>query len=159
MDDLDVQLLEVLAEATRPSVLDVSRALGVARNTAQARLRRLQDSGMVKEFGPLLDRRRLGLEVLAFVSLQVSQGHEAPLLAGLDRLPEVLEVHKTTGAADLLVKVVARDQDHLHDILQWILGLTGVIRSNSALALDSPVERDLAAALRMGLLRDGKAAS
>ncbi len=153
MDDLDAQLLEALGSATRPSVLEVSRTLAIARNTAQARLDRLRSAGVVSGFGPLLDRRRLGFEVLAFVSLQVSQGHEAPLLEGLDRIPEVLEVHKTTGEADLLVRVIARDQEHLHRILQSILGLTGVIRSTSALALDAPVERTLVDAVRIGLLR------
>jgi DNA-binding Lrp family transcriptional regulator len=153
VDTTDVQLLEALGAATRPSVLEVSRALGVARNTAQARLDRLQADGAVRGFEPLLDRRRLGFEVLAFVSLQVSQGHEAPLLDGLDRLAEVLEVHKATGEADLLLRVVARDQEHLHRILQAILSLKGVIRSTSALALDSPVERTLVEAVHLGLLR------
>jgi DNA-binding Lrp family transcriptional regulator len=83
----------------------------------------------------------------------VSQGHEAPLLDGLDRLAEVLEVHKATGEADLLLRVVARDQEHLHRILQAILSLKGVIRSTSALALDSPVERTLVEAVHLGLLR------
>lgn len=155
MDDLDAQLLEALAQATRPSVLEVSRTLGIARNTAQARLDRLRAAGVVTGFGPVLDRRRLGFEVLAFVSLQVSQGHEAPLLDGLDELPEVLEVYKTTGEADLLVRVVARDQAHLHRILQAIVALSGVIRSTSALALDAPVERSLLDGVHLGLLRDG----
>ena len=152
MDDKDAQMLDALGRATRPSVLEVSRALGIARNTAQARLDRLRESGAVVAFGPWLDRRRIGFEVLAFVSLQVAQGHETPLLEGLEQIPEVLEVHKTTGEADLLVRVVARDQAHLHEILQGVVGLPGVIRSNSSLALDSPVERTLLDAVRLGAL-------
>ena len=58
-------------------------------------------------------------------------------------IPQVLEVHVVTGAGDLLCRVAARSNDHLHDVIQRIVRIDGAIRSQSQLALDTPVQRTL----------------
>jgi DNA-binding Lrp family transcriptional regulator len=154
MDRIDESLLAHLGSVTRPSVLELARRLSVARGTAQARLERLRESGAVAGYQPSLDRRALGYGVLAFVSIQVAQGREAPVLDRLRSMPEVLEAHKTTGDADLLVRVVARSNEHLNDLLESLLATGGIQRTTTALALTSPVERSLADAIEAGLLTD-----
>ena len=71
MDDLDRRLLSALPTATRPGVLELSRRLGVARGTVQARLDRLQTGGALSGFGPYVDLKALGFTVLAFTTLDV----------------------------------------------------------------------------------------
>ena len=139
LDPIDRRLLGELAAATRPGVLELSRRLGVARNTVQAHLDRLQRSGVISGFGPYVDVRALGYKVLAFATVQIAQGREAEVLDTLRAIPEVLEVHKTTGPEDLLCRIVARDNDHLHDILERALANPGVVRTTTTLALASPV--------------------
>ncbi|HEY8093530.1 MAG TPA: AsnC family transcriptional regulator, partial [Acidimicrobiales bacterium] len=95
MDDLDRRLLGALADVTRPGVLELSRRLGVARGTVQARLDRLQESGVLAGFGPFVDLKALGFTVLAFTTLEIAQGHESVVIDALAVIPEVLEVHKT----------------------------------------------------------------
>ena len=131
-------MLERLSGVTRPNVLELSRRLGVARNTAQARLDRLEASGTIAGFGPFVDLSAAGFGVLAFTTLEIAQGAEAEVLIGLGRIPEVLEVHKTTGPGDLLCRVVARTNDHLHDVLERVLATSGIRRTNTALALATP---------------------
>jgi DNA-binding Lrp family transcriptional regulator len=139
LDPLDRRLLGELAAATRPGVLELSRRLGVARNTVQAHLDRLQRSGVISGFGPYVDVAALGYKVLAFATVQIAQGRETEVIATLRDIPEVLEVHKTTGPEDLLCRIVARDNDHLHDILERALANPGVVRTTTTLALASPV--------------------
>jgi DNA-binding Lrp family transcriptional regulator len=152
MDDLDRRLLAALAGVTRPSVLELSRRLGVARGTVQARLDRLHAAGLVAGFGPYVDLKALGFTVLAFTTLEIAQGQEAAVLAALQSIPEVLEVHKTTGPGDLLCRIVARTNEHLHDVLESVLATPGITRTTTALALTSPVQRQLAYALPAALL-------
>jgi DNA-binding Lrp family transcriptional regulator len=152
MDDLDRRLLTALATATRPGVLELSRRLGVARGTVQARLDRLQVAGALSGFGPYLDLKALGFTVLAFTTLEIAQGQEGVVIEALARIPEVLEVHKTTGPGDLLCRVVARTNEHLHDVLEEVLATPGITRTTTALALTSPVQRAVAYALSAGLL-------
>jgi DNA-binding Lrp family transcriptional regulator len=152
MDDLDRRLLLALSDATRPAVLELSRRLGVARGTVQARLDRLQASGTVSGFGPLVDLKALGFTVLAFTTLEIAQGQEAGVIAALAGIPEVLEVHKTTGPGDLLCRIVARTNEHLHDVLERVLATAGITRTTSTLALASPVQRPTAYVLPEDLL-------
>ena len=103
-----------LGELTRPNVLELSRRLGIARNTVQARIDRLQESGVIAGWGPVVDLKALGYDVLAFMTLEIAQGQEAAALVELAAIPEVLEIHKTTGPGDLICRVVARTNEHLH---------------------------------------------
>ncbi len=152
MDDLDRRLVTALPAVTRPSVLELSRRLGIARGTVQARLDRLQAGGALAGFGPYLDLRALGFTVLAFTTLEIAQGQEAAVIQSLAGIPEVIEVHKTTGPGDLLCRIVARTNEHLHDVLERVLATPGITRTTSALALASPVQRPVAYALPDALL-------
>jgi DNA-binding Lrp family transcriptional regulator len=131
-------LVAALGELTRPNVLELSRRLGVARNTVQARLDRLQESRVIVGWGPVVDLKAMGYDVLAFVTLEIAQGQEQAALDELTEIPEVLEIHKTTGPGDLICRVVARTNDHLHLVLENVLAVPGVQRTTSSLALNSP---------------------
>jgi len=141
MDALDRQIVAALDSTTRPNVLELSRRLGVARNTVQARLDHLHDGGVVRGYGPVLDLPALGYAVLAFSTLEIAQGSEKAVIAGLGEIDEVVETHKTTGPGDLLVRVVARTNDHLNDVIERILAMPGIVRTTTSLALTSPIER------------------
>ncbi len=141
VDDIDRQLLALLSELTRPSVLELSRRAGLARGTVQARLDRLVDRGVIAGFGPRLDLHALGYTVTAFVSLEITQGQGAVLVSALRSIPEVLEVHKTTGSGDLLARIVALTNEHLHDLLERLLSFDGVERTQSSLVLHTSIQR------------------
>ena len=141
MDALDRRIVAALDSTTRPNVLELSRRLGVARNTVQARLDRLQRDGVVSGFEPVLDLAVLGYAVLAFSTLELSQGHEGRVIDGLGAISEIVEVHKITGPGDLLVRIVARSNGHLNEILERVLALPGIVRTTTSLALTSHIER------------------
>ena len=145
-------LIDALSELTRPNVLEMSRRLGIARNTVQARLDRLQESGVIAGYGPVLDLRALGYRVLAFITLEIAQGRESDVLGVLSTIPEVLEIHKITGPGDLMLRVVARDNEHLHAVVEAILTAPGITRTTTSLALNSPVLRVHADADAIGRL-------
>ena len=138
MDTPERSLLERLAAVTRPNVLELSRRLGVARNTAQARLDRLERDGIIEGFGPFVDLAAAGFGVLAFTTLEIAQGAEAAVLGHIEDIPEVLEVHKITGPGDLLCRIVARTNQHLHEVLERVLATPGIRRTSTVLALATP---------------------
>jgi DNA-binding Lrp family transcriptional regulator len=132
-------LLDGLAAVTRPNVLELSRRSGLARNTVQARLERWQERGVITGYGPVVDLPALGYEVLAFMTLEIAQGSERAAITALAAIAEVLEIHKVTGPGDLLCRVVARTNDHLHEVIEHVLAAPGVVRTTTTLALNSPV--------------------
>ena len=121
------------------ALLELSRRLGVARGTVQARLDKLVARGVVRGFGPDVDPVALGYTVLAFTTLELAQGRLAGVIAHLDAIPEVIEAHSTTGPADLHVRVVARTNEHLSHILNRILDADGIMRTTTVLALATQI--------------------
>jgi DNA-binding Lrp family transcriptional regulator len=135
LDGIDERLITALALFPRAGMVQLAREAGVARNTAQARLDRLMDGGVITGFGPEIDLRRLGYGVSAFVSIEISQGSFPTVDAHLSEIPEVVEAYTTTGSADLLCRVVARDNDHLGHLISHLLEIPGVSRTTTSLIL------------------------
>lgn len=141
LDEVDERLIAALALFPRAGMLHLAREVGVARNTAQARFDRLVEAGVVTGFGPDLDLRRLGFGVSAYVSLEIAQGSGPAVDDHLHAIPEVVEAYMTTGPSDLLCRVVARDNDHLGQIINRILEVPGVMRTTTSLILATRIAR------------------
>ncbi len=135
IDGLDARLLRALAETPRVGVMELARRLEVARGTVQARLDKLCQRGVVTGFGPDIDLRRLGYDVLAFITLEIAQGALEPVVEHLRTIPEVLEIHTTTGPGDLLCRVVAPTNTDLQPLIGRMLASGGVVRATTHIAL------------------------
>lgn len=135
LDRLDARLIAALAENPRAGILELARQLKVARGTVQARLDKLVQRGVITGFGPQLELRALGYEVLAFTTIEIAQGRLSDVIEHLRAIPEVLEAHSTTGQADLLVRVCARTNDHLQEVLHRMLEVQGIARTTTVIAL------------------------
>lgn len=140
MDELDRNLIELFAVEPRVGVLEASRRLGVARGTVQARLDKLESSGVVTGWGPDLSPEALGYPVTAFLTLEISQssGHEA-VAEHLATVPEVLEAYTITGAGDLWCRVVARTNADLQRVIDRVVSVAGVQRASTVMALATQV--------------------
>jgi len=139
LDSIDLRLLKTLGTSPRSGMLALAREVGVARNTAQAHLDRLLDSGVITGFGPEVDLRRVGYAVSAFVNLQISQGRGRSVGEALVAVPEVIEAWMTTGPSDLICWMVARDNDHLGELIANLLEIPGVTRTTTSLMLATPI--------------------
>ncbi|MGK2928877.1 MAG: Lrp/AsnC family transcriptional regulator [Acidimicrobiales bacterium] len=135
IDGLDARLLRALAETPRVGVMELARRLEVARGTVQARLDKLRQRGVVTGFGPDIDLRRLGYDVLAFITLEIAQGALESVVEHLRTIPEVLEIHTTTGPGDLLCRVVAPTNTDLQPLIGRMLASGGVVRATTHIAL------------------------
>lgn len=153
MDELDARIIELFAAEPRIGVLEASRRLGVARGTVQARLNRMQDQGVVSDWGPNLDPAALGHPVTAFLTLEIRQGpgqdagHDA-LGRHLAAIPEVLEARTITGPGDLWCRVVARSNADLQRVIDRVLTHEGIVRSSTVISLATQVRHRVLPLLR-----------
>jgi len=153
LDDLDAALVEQLRAEPRATEARLARLLGVARGTVHARIDRMQARGVITGFGPDVDGPAIGFGVLAFVTLEITQGADQGIVDQLAAIDEVLEIHAVSGSGDLVCRTVARSNDHLHDLIQRMLDVPGISRTETQLALKTLLRRseaDLAATLAMG---------
>lgn len=135
LDPLDLDVLRLIAEEPRAGVREYARRLGVARATVQARVTKLQRSGILLSWRPQFDPAALGYSGLAYVRLQLAQGVIDQALEGLAEIPEVIEVNAVAGNADLLCRVVAKDNAGLEEVLQRIIAVDGVERTSTEVVL------------------------
>ena len=135
IDALDAKLILAMAASPRVGVMELARQLGVARGTVQARLDKLQARGAIIGFGPDLDLRALGYDVLAFVTLEIAQGRLTDVTDHLAGIPEVIEAHATTGPEDLHCRIVARTNEHLQQVINAVLEVDGIMRTTTQIAL------------------------
>jgi len=124
IDRLDVQLLDILSGDARTGVVALASTLGVSRNTVQARLKRLEDDGVLDGYRPELCLPRAGAAVLAFIGLEIVQGKLAAVVRDLTAMAPVLEI---------------RDQAGLQELIERIVLIDGVVHSTTTLALTTPL--------------------
>lgn len=155
IDELDARLIDLFSDQPSIGVLGASRALGVARGTVQARLDRLQASGVIASLAPEVNPASLGYPVTAFCTLEINQrqGHE-PVVAHLQAIPEVLEIHSTTGRGDLIVRVVARDNADLGRVIDEIIDDVHVNRASTSIALVTHMHLRTGPLVRKAAARD-----
>jgi DNA-binding Lrp family transcriptional regulator len=135
VDQLDARILNQLDTDPTMTALALSRTLGVARNTVHARLRRLETSGALAAPSRRVRLSALGYPLTAFIEISIRQDLATEAYAALESIPEIVEVHATTGDADLFAKVVAHDTEDLHRIAGVLLAAPGVVRTNTKVSL------------------------
>ena len=135
VDQVDARLLLALSDDPNATSVALAERLGLSRNTVAARLARLDERGALHGFERRIDPAALGHPLHAYVTVQVIQRHLDEAGAALAEIPEVLQVHGTSGPADLLVHVVATDADDLYRIAGQILAIPWVERTNTALVM------------------------
>jgi len=140
IDETDHELLSLLADNARAPVATLARRLGLARTTVQARLDRLEHSGVIAGYTLRLSGSlRAPLRATALVSIEP---RSAPaVLSRLKSLPSVRTVHTTSGRFDLIVGLEANTTEALDDTLDRIGETRGVKGSESLIHLSTKLDR------------------
>ena len=139
IDMLDARLIATLRRNPRVGLLEVARQLGVARGTVQARLAKLESTGVITGHGPEVDPRALGYPISAVVLIELAQGQLTEAVKVLEPIPEILEADGVSGPQDLICRVVARDTEHLQQVVNDLLRTPAIRRCTSYIVLSRPV--------------------
>ncbi|AUQ70045.1 Lrp/AsnC family transcriptional regulator [Phaeobacter inhibens] len=139
-DETDQALLTLLRENARRPVADLARRLGLARTTVQARIERLESSGVISGYTLRTSAQaRPPLQATVLISIEPRSGPE--VLARLRGLPGVEVVHTTSGRFDLLAQVVAQTTTELDETIDRIGEARGVRSSESLIHLATKLDR------------------
>ncbi|WNM31666.1 Lrp/AsnC family transcriptional regulator [Streptomyces sp. Li-HN-5-11] len=140
IDPIDARLLLELVRHPRATTSGLADQVGLSRNTAQARLLRMEQNATLDSFERRVRPEALGYPLTAFITTQVTQRRLDEVGAALAAIPQVLQVHGVSGPTDLLVHVVAADAEDLYRIAGRILAIPGVERTNTALVMRQLVD-------------------
>jgi DNA-binding Lrp family transcriptional regulator len=141
MDDLDNGILAHLGADARISVATLARKLKVARSTIQARLERLETTGVIAGYTVKLGEGARQGRLRASVLLTIEPRAQAAILARLKSIPEVERVFSTSGRVDLLLQVATANTSVLDSVLDQIGQMAGVKSSESLIHLSTRLDR------------------
>jgi DNA-binding Lrp family transcriptional regulator len=139
IDRLDAEILGQLDSNARKGVAELASDLGVSRNTIQLRMRKLEESGVLRGFRPEVDLAAIGVGIQAFISLELDQRRLNEVVEQLARIPEVLQVGTQAGREDLVVHVAAISLQDIPRLTEAMVNIPGVRQTNTSLAVSTPL--------------------
>ncbi|MFK7971950.1 MAG: Lrp/AsnC ligand binding domain-containing protein [Bacteroidia bacterium] len=144
LDKLDRTILEALMKDARMPYLEISRMCGVSGATVHLRVQKLEKMGLIQGSRLMVDYKKLGLGVRAFLGLYLDQvDNYDDIFKRLEEVPEVVECHFTTGTYAMFVKVLCRDTNHLRDVLiEKIQNIPNVRRTETFISLQETVNKE-----------------
>ena len=139
VDSADLTILRLLQDDGTLTNTQLAEHLSLSVTPCWRRLKRLQDEGYITGYQANLNRRKLGLDVLAFVQLRFTVVTDGSVKKFDDIIrvhPAVLSCHKVTGEADYMLQVVAADLDAYSDFVEALLRqVPGISMMHSSLAM------------------------
>jgi DNA-binding Lrp family transcriptional regulator len=135
LDRTDARMLLALCDAPRATGVQLATELNLARNTVQARLSRWEQEKVLAPIDRCVSPRDLGYPLQAFITAVVDQHRLEDAIAALETVAQVTHITGLSGAADLLIGVVATDADDLYRVAGVILAVPGVERTTMSIAM------------------------
>jgi Lrp/AsnC family transcriptional regulator, leucine-responsive regulatory protein len=120
LDEIDTQILQIVQTDGRISNAELAQKIHLSPPAAHARLKRLQERGLIREFVALLDREQLGYDLMVLIHVTLAQHQRERVQefrAAIQAMPQVLECYHVTGDYDYLLKVVVHNRKELEQFL------------------------------------------
>ncbi len=138
LDDIDIHILEALQREGRESLQALANEVGLSLPAVRERLKRLFDTGFIRGIHALLDSRKLGLDITAFVMVNssTSLSYDA-LIEHVKNRPAIQECHSITGKGSHILKIKVRTTKELEVLLSEIQAWPGVINTETSVVLST----------------------
>ena len=144
LDLLDKKILELIAEDARIPFLEVARSCNVSGAAIHQRIQKLTNLGILKGSQFIINPEKVGYETCAYIGLYLQNPAKFDdVVEELRRIPEVVECHYTTGGFDMFIKIYARNNHHLLNVIHDKLQPLGLSRSETIISFNAAINRQV----------------
>jgi Lrp/AsnC family transcriptional regulator, regulator for asnA, asnC and gidA len=145
IDKLDKKILSVLSLNARMPFKDVAAECGVSRAAIHQRVQRLIEEGVITGSGFDVNPKSIGYSTCTYVGITLERGNMyKKVIEEIARIPEIVECHFTTGPYTMLIKLYARDNEQLMDLLNNKLqAIPGVVSTETLISLEQSLKREI----------------
>ena len=149
IDKLDKKILEIISQNARIPFKDVATECNVSRAAIHQRVQHLIEANVTMGSGFDVNPKRLGYSTCTYVGINLEKGSMyKEVVECLRHIPEVVECHFTTGPYTMLVKLYARDNEPVMELLNGKLqGIPGVVATETLISLEQSLKREIPIAL------------
>ena len=145
IDNTDLQILALLSEDAKIPYTEIAKQVFVSGGTVHVRMRKLEEMGIVQGATLKIDYSKLGYDITAFLGIYLEKSHFFDRVATeLEKIPEVVSLHYTTGPYSMFARIYCKDTQHLREVLHdKIQQIDGVERTESIISLEERVQRSI----------------
>ena len=145
IDNLDKKILRILSKNARIPFKDVAAECGVSRAAIHQRVQHLINGGVITGSGFDVNPKSIGYSTCTYVGLNLERGSMyKDVVKQLKDIPEIVECHYTTGSYTMLLKLYARDNEQLMDLLNNKMQMIpGVVSTETLISLDQSIKREI----------------
>ena len=145
IDSTDLRILSLLIENAALPYTEIGKRVFVSGGTVHVRMKKLEQMGIVKGSQLVIDPTKLGWDISAFLGIYLEKSSLYEQVATeLESIPEVVNIHYTTGIYSIFIKIVCRDTGHLREILHdKIQKVSGIQRTETFISLEERINRSI----------------
>ena len=145
IDELDAKILNIITHNARIPFKDVAAECGVSRAAIHQRVQKLIDMGVIVGSGYDINPKTLGYNICTYIGIKLEAGSLYKVVVPkLEQIPEIVECHFTLGPYTLLIKLYAKNDEHLMQLLnRQIQEIPGVVSTESLMSLEQKIKREL----------------
>ena len=145
IDKTDLKILAMLMENAGLPYTEIGKRVFVSGGTVHVRMKKMEQMGIVKGSQLLIDPAKLGWDISAFLGVYLDKSSlYEEVAADLEKIPEVVNIHYTTGIYSIFAKIVCRDTGHLREVLHdKIQKVKGIQRTETFISLDERINRSI----------------
>lgn len=145
VDETDKKILKIITRNARIPFKDVAILCGISRTSVHQRVQRMTDIGVIKSSGFQVNPKNLGYQMCVYVGITLERGSMYNnVVSELEKISEIVESQYTLGAYSILIKLYAKDSEHLMDLLNGqIQEIEGVVNTETLISLDQRIKRDV----------------
>ena len=142
-DATDIKILNVLLQNSRTTTTKISESVDVSNVATQQRMTKMEKAGIIKGYTAVVDYRALGYKTISYIGIFLEKAKHYPdVIKQLDKVPQILEAHFTTGNYSIFAKVIAKDNIHLMEILSNdIQNIDGIARTETFISLQEGIHK------------------
>lgn len=145
LDDIDLKILDIISRNARIPFKDVASEVGVSRAAVHQRVNRMIDLNVIVGSGYHIDPKKIDYKTCTYIGIFLEKGSlYSTVTENLKLIPEIVECHYTTGQYAIFIKVYAKDNEHLRDILsEKIQKINGVASTETFISLEETFKREV----------------
>ena len=145
IDNTDVKILEILMEDAKKPFTEVAKKVYVSQGTVHVRMNKMEEAGIIEKTTLRVNYAKLGYDITAFIGIYLEKSSlYEKVLAKLKMIPEITNIHYTTGNYSMFLKIHCRDTNHLKEVLHdKMQQVEGIDRTETMISLEESLDRSL----------------
>lgn len=145
IDTTDLKILEILMQDAKRPYTEVAKRVNVSQGTVHVRMNKMEDAGILEKTTLKINYAKLGYDITAFIGIYLEKSALYDVvLAKLRNIPEITNIHYTTGNYSMFVKIHCRDTNHLKEVLHdKMQQVEGIERTETMISLEESLDRNL----------------